>query len=814
MKLKKNTLQLVLLLCLITSCILLFGCDFIKTHEHNYVDGKCTICNNEIEIEFKLSVDNLSYYVSGYIGKPTKLVIPKTNNGLPVTSIGSYAFYDCNSLTRITIPKCVTSIGDKAFKGCNSLKRITIPKGVTSIGYCAFEDCTSLKRITIPESVTSIGLKAFEKCKILTYNEYENGLYLGNNKNPYLALIKAKSTDITSCVINEKTKIIVSKTFEDCKSLIYNEYENGLYLGSKENEYLVLVKTNSTNITSCEINEKTKFIASNAFYGCKKLEEIDIPEEVTYIGSYAFDSCKDLINITIPENLTSIGMYAFDDCESLRKVYYQGTIEKWCNITFDNEKSNPMAYAKSFYMLGENNEYKEVTEIVIPEGITKIKNCTFYGFYYITDITLPESLISIGYCAFSRCNKLISITLQEKVTNIGACAFDGCVNLKRITLPEGVKSIGKYAFDNCASLTSITLPESLISVGEYAFDGCKELVTVYYQGTLEKWCNITFENDTSTPMVYAKSFYMLDEHNVYKEVTEIVLLDIVTTIKDYTFEGFNNITSITLPESITSIGYCAFSGCNSLTNIMLPENVTSIVVDAFLDCNSLIYNEYENGLYLGSNKNPYLVLVKTKSTDFISFSINDKTKFIASKAFYGCKKLASIALPEEVISIGNNAFLYCTSLTNITLPNGLTNIDANAFSGCSRLTSIIIPEGVTEIGMSAFSGCSSLTSITIQEGITCINGYTFYNCTSLKSITLPEGVTSIDFSAFRDCVSLESITLTKGVTSIDSYAFDRCKSLTNVYFIGTKEEWNAISIGNGNEFFLKADVTYNYVKPD
>ena len=76
---------------------------------------------------------------------------------------------------------------------------------------------------------------------------------------------------------------------------------------------------------------------------------------------------------------------------------------------------------------------------------------------------------------------------------------------------------------------------------------------------------------------------MLDEHNVYKEVTEIVLLDIVTTIKDYTFEGFNNITSITLPESITSIGYCAFSGCNSLTNIMLPENVTSIVVDAFLD---------------------------------------------------------------------------------------------------------------------------------------------------------------------------------------------------------------------------------------
>ena len=86
----------------------------------------------------------------------TSITIPES-----VTSIGDYAFSDCTSLTSITIPESVTSIGAYAFDDCTSLTSVIIPEGVTSIGYCAFSDCTSLTSVIIPQSVTSIGNYAF-----------------------------------------------------------------------------------------------------------------------------------------------------------------------------------------------------------------------------------------------------------------------------------------------------------------------------------------------------------------------------------------------------------------------------------------------------------------------------------------------------------------------------------------------------------------------------------------------------------------------------------------------------------------------------
>ena len=78
-----------------------------------------------------------------------------------VTSIGSYAFRDCSSLTSITIPESVTSIGNQAFYWCSGLTSITIPNSVTSIGEYAFYGCSGLTSITIPNSVTSIEAFAF-----------------------------------------------------------------------------------------------------------------------------------------------------------------------------------------------------------------------------------------------------------------------------------------------------------------------------------------------------------------------------------------------------------------------------------------------------------------------------------------------------------------------------------------------------------------------------------------------------------------------------------------------------------------------------
>ena len=110
-----------------------------------------------------------TYAVTG-IGtcKNTDVVISPYYKGKKVTNIGAWAFYNCYSLTSITIPDSVTSIGDRAFSDCTELTSITIPDSVTSIGDCAFYYCCSLTSIVIPSSVTNIGDNTFIGCTKLT----------------------------------------------------------------------------------------------------------------------------------------------------------------------------------------------------------------------------------------------------------------------------------------------------------------------------------------------------------------------------------------------------------------------------------------------------------------------------------------------------------------------------------------------------------------------------------------------------------------------------------------------------------------------
>ena len=96
--------------------------------------------------------------------------------GSGVNTIGDGAFYYCSSLTSITISDSVTTIGYGAFYGCSSLTSITIPEGVTSIGSYAFEYCSSLTSITIPNSVTSIGEYAFDGCSSLINITFEGAV--------------------------------------------------------------------------------------------------------------------------------------------------------------------------------------------------------------------------------------------------------------------------------------------------------------------------------------------------------------------------------------------------------------------------------------------------------------------------------------------------------------------------------------------------------------------------------------------------------------------------------------------------------------
>ena len=134
------------------------------------------------------------------------------------------------------------------------------------------------------------------------------------------------------------------------------------------------------------------------------------------------------------------------------------------------------------------------------------------------------------------------------------------------------------------------------------------------------------------------------------------------------------------------------------------------------------------------------------------YSIRKGVKVIGDVAFWGCKSLTNINIPNSVTTIGEQAFWGCESLVNINIPNSVTTIGDSAFAFCDSLTSINIPNSVTTIGKFAFSDCDSLVNINIPNSVTTIGEYAFDGCKSLVNINIPNSVTTIEDRAFCGCI--------------------------------------------------------------
>ena len=506
--------------------------------------------------------------------------------GVNVKTIPSYAFMDCSGLASVTIGNRVTSIGGYAFYNCSGLTSVTIPNSVTSIGDSAFSGCSGLTSVTIPDSVTSIRDGAFSDCDNLKYNEYSNALYLGNKNNPYVALIKAKSTDITSCIISEKCKVIGDEAFENCSGLTsvtipdsVTSIGSGVFSYCSGIESLVVTTGNKKyhSANNCIIETETKELIA----GCKT-SIIPSDGSVTSIGDSAFRGCSGLTSVTIPDSVTSIGSSAFSGCYKLVEVINKSGL----NITKGNRDNGNIAY----YALN-----------VKKDGTSDIANKDGYLFYtcdnvnylvtYVgsnTDLTLPDDYNGQDYelnnYAFYNCGGLTSVTIPDSVTSIGNYAFRYCRSLTSVTIPNSVTSIGNYAFWCCSGLTSVTIGNRVTSIGNYAFYNCSGLTNVIWN----------VENCTRAGSIFSKCSKLIN----------VTIGANVKTIPSYAFMDCSGLTSITIPDSVTSIGSYAFKGCSSLISVTIPDSVTSIGDGAinserdFRKTQQKISNNIENSLQM------------------------------------------------------------------------------------------------------------------------------------------------------------------------------------------------------------------------
>ena len=173
------------------------------------------------------------------------------------------------------------------------------------------------------------------------------------------------------------------------------------------------------------------------------------------------------------------------------------------------------------------------------------------------------------------------------------------------------------------------------------------------------------------------------------------------------------------------------------------------------------------------------------STRVKNVEISSGVTTLGAYALSACDSMVSVSLPETLLAVGEDCFFSSTALHNISIPNSVRSIGDCAFSGCNGLTRVTLGSGLKGIGSQAFNGCSSLSGIVIPEGVPAIEAFTFQDCSNLMEITIP-----------------------RTVTSIGIYAFDGCYGLSKVTFTGTRSQWNAIDMDDGNDPLLSANITF------
>ena len=873
--------------------------------DHSFANGACKYCGTtdipSAGLTLQLNSDKKSYSVTG-IGSCTdsKIVIPMTYEGLQVTNIGNQAFYKCDDISAVVIPKSISNIDTLAFYMCRRLSSITFGEGLKNIGGAAFYGCVSITKLDIPANVKVIA-DTFRNSS--TDYEYR-GVFEGCTSLTKVKIGDEKSSD-------SLTKI-GSQAFEGCGAL------SELYIGNAVEIIGDNAFTSCTSLKKTTIGSKVSTINFGAFYMCESLEELVIPDSVISIGEGAFASCRRLKSLTLGKGLTNIYGGAFYGCESLTELLIPSNVKMindairkdWTGYNYYGVFENCKSLTK--VTIGDSNTAidlttigseafqgcSDLTEVYIGNAVGSIGMCAF-NHTSVSKLTVGSSVKTIGESAFNDCPQLKTLNLPDSVTDIGKLAFDLCVRMESVTFGSGLKTIGEGAFARCKSIKTVTFKNGVTHINGGAFYGCESLTELMLPASVKvisdcargEWTGYNyygvFENCTSlTKVTIGDESKDIDLTSIGKAafrgctgLLEVNIGNAVGYVGDNAFTSCSSLKKVTLGSSIVSINFGAFYMCTSLEHVVIPDSVTSIGEGAFAGCKSLKSISLGKGLthiYGGAfygceglielvipanvkmindairkdwtGYNYYGVFENCKSLTKVTIG-NSNTDIdltmIGSQAFEFCSSLTEVYIGNAVGVIGDNAFGECNLLRRVTLGSNVTSINFGAFVNCGGLEAIVIPDSVISIGEGAFAWCNSLKSITFGKGLTHIYGAAFYGCSNLTELVIPSNVkmindairkdwtgynyygvfenctsltkvtigdsnkdidlTTIGSEAFQGCKLLESVTIGRAVGSIGNNVFSDCTKLSDLYYLGSETEWNAVK--QGNNWYSNTSIT-------
>ena len=529
-------------------------------------------------------------------------------------------------------------------------------------------------------------------------------------------------------------------------------------------------------------------IGGGAFSGKTTLKGVSIPDSVKSIGNNAFENCSGLKSITLPDGITYIGGYAFSGCSGLTAVTIGSGIKEIKVGTFYNSGGlKEINIASSVKSIGDYAFAYCVAleEVDIPDTVENLGNYAFAGCTALTDAAIGSGVKEICNKTFANCKELTAISIGNSVVKIKSRAFDGCERLVAIDLPDGLEKIENHAFANCGTLSSVVMPDSIRIVGQNAFLGCNSLSdSDSVNGYTEDYNGLYLgnENNKYLVLVKTKSNDIIDVDDVVPTTSDVKRFKInenTKVIADFALANCTSLKSIVVPDSVEHIGDNAFSGCSSVSTVTLGKGLKT--VGNRLTYNTPVtYNEYDNGVYLGSSDNAYMVLLKVRSIDAETFTVNDKTKIIATEAFVDCNNLTTVKSMKSIRSIGDRAFVYCRALKDIVIPNTVTFVGEDAFLRCNNVEqekdglvyvkSLVskdeegnaVYENKILVGVAEGKEEKLKEKCVVDDTVISIAANAFPMNSYISDIELPSSVKGISNDVFAYCIGLKSIKVASG----------------------------------------------------